>query len=83
MKFNIAAAQIQSHQADPYSNLEEISKICQRKEIAAAPNTIVVFPELARLNKNLWVYQKGFLAIGGIFAILAAIIRSLIKLPLK
>ncbi len=47
MKFNIAAAQIQSHQADPYSNLEEISKICQRKEIAAAPNTIVVFPELA------------------------------------
>ena len=47
MKFNIAAAQIQSHQADPQSNLEQISKLCQKKEIAADPNTIVVFPELA------------------------------------
>ncbi|MHA2203480.1 MAG: carbon-nitrogen hydrolase family protein [Candidatus Hodarchaeales archaeon] len=47
MKFNIAAAQIQSHQADPHSNLEKISKICQRKDVAADPNTIVVFPELA------------------------------------
>lgn len=47
MKFNIAAAQIQSHQADPHSNLEKISKICQREDVAANPNTIVVFPELA------------------------------------
>ncbi|UCG89797.1 MAG: carbon-nitrogen hydrolase family protein [Candidatus Heimdallarchaeota archaeon] len=47
MKLNIAAAQIQSHQADPPSNLETISKICQREDVAAAPNTIVVFPELA------------------------------------
>ncbi|MFX1284908.1 MAG: carbon-nitrogen hydrolase family protein [Promethearchaeota archaeon] len=47
MKFNIAAAQIQSHQADPHANLDKISKICQRKEITTDPNTIVVFPELA------------------------------------
>ncbi|MFX0123165.1 MAG: carbon-nitrogen hydrolase family protein [Candidatus Hodarchaeota archaeon] len=47
MKFRIAAAQIKSHQSDPNHNLEEISKICQRNEIADDPNTIVVFPELA------------------------------------
>ncbi|MFX1506139.1 MAG: carbon-nitrogen hydrolase family protein [Promethearchaeota archaeon] len=45
MKFNIAAAQIQSHQADPKTNLDEISRICQREDID--PDTIVVFPELA------------------------------------
>jgi predicted amidohydrolase len=45
MKFKIAAAQIQSHQADPKVNLDEISKICQREDID--PDTIVVFPELA------------------------------------
>jgi predicted amidohydrolase len=47
MKFNIVAAQIQSHQADPNSNLKKISKICQGKDVTADPNTIVVFPELA------------------------------------
>ncbi|MHA1967082.1 MAG: carbon-nitrogen hydrolase family protein [Candidatus Hodarchaeales archaeon] len=47
MKFRIAAAQIQSKQADPKKNLEEISKICQKKEISDYPNTIVVFPELS------------------------------------
>jgi predicted amidohydrolase len=45
MKFNIAAAQIQSHQADPKTNLKQITKICQRKDLDH--NTIVVFPELA------------------------------------
>ena len=47
MKFNIAVAQIQSHQADPAYNLEEITKFCQKKEIVANSNTIVVFPELS------------------------------------
>ncbi|MFX0015454.1 MAG: carbon-nitrogen hydrolase family protein [Promethearchaeota archaeon] len=47
MKFNVALAQIQSRQADPHSNLEEIAQICQKEEISANPNTIVVFPELA------------------------------------
>ncbi|MFW9903034.1 MAG: carbon-nitrogen hydrolase family protein [Candidatus Thorarchaeota archaeon] len=45
MKFNIAAAQIQSHQADPKANLDKISKICQYEGVG--PNTIVIFPELA------------------------------------
>lgn len=47
MKFRIAAAQIQSRQSDPRHNIEKISKICQKSEITADPNTIVVFPELA------------------------------------
>ncbi|UCG01022.1 MAG: carbon-nitrogen hydrolase family protein [Candidatus Heimdallarchaeota archaeon] len=47
MKYNIAAAQIQSHQADPDFNLKKIASICQKKEVATDPNTIVVFPELA------------------------------------
>ena len=47
MKFNIAAAQIQSHQADPKLNLEIIEEMCKQKDVASNPNTIVVFPELA------------------------------------
>jgi len=44
---------------------------------------VVIFPELELFNKNLWVYQKGLLAIGGTFALLVAIIRPLRKLSLK
>jgi predicted amidohydrolase len=47
MKFNIAAAQIQSHQADPKTNLEIITKMCKHEKVASDPNTIVVFPELS------------------------------------
>lgn len=47
MKFNIAIAQVQSRQADPNRNIEEISKICRKKEISKHTNTIVVFPELS------------------------------------
>ena len=47
MKFNIAAAQIQSHQADPKTNLEIIAKMCKHEEVTSDSNTIVVFPELA------------------------------------
>lgn len=47
MKFKIAAAQIQSRQADPRHNLEEIARTCKRKEVQEDPKTIVVFPELS------------------------------------
>jgi predicted amidohydrolase len=47
LKFRIIAAQIKSKQADPDYNIEMISKICQKQEVSADPNTIVVFPELS------------------------------------
>lgn len=44
---------------------------------------VVAFPDLQSLNKNLWFYQKGYLIIGGIFALLMAIIKPLKKLSPK
>lgn len=47
MKFRVAIAQIQSHQADPQSNLKIIDKICAKPEIQHESPTIVIFPELS------------------------------------
>jgi len=44
---------------------------------------VVAFPKLTSLNQNLWFYQKNCLLIGGIFAVLVAIIKPLKKLTLK
>ncbi|MHA1976871.1 MAG: carbon-nitrogen hydrolase family protein [Candidatus Hodarchaeales archaeon] len=47
MKFRVALAQIHSHQADPKTNLNMISKICSKNEISGDEDTIFVFPELS------------------------------------
>ena len=44
---------------------------------------LYVFPKLDAINQNLWFYQKGFLFIGGIFALLFSLIRPLNHLPQK
>ena len=44
---------------------------------------LFVFPKLAAINHNLWFYQKGFLFVGGIFALLFSLIRPLKHLPQK
>ncbi len=44
---------------------------------------VVVFPELQALNQDLWLYQKGYLIMGGIFALLMSIIKPLRNLSPK
>ena len=44
---------------------------------------LFVFPKLDAINHNLWFYQKGFLFVGGIFALLFSLIRPLKHLPQK
>jgi len=40
----------------------------------------VVFPELKTIKQNVWVYQKGYLFSGGVFAVLLAALRPLKRL---
>ena len=47
MKFRIALAQTQSHQADPKKNLEIVAEICAKNEIQDKLPTIVIFPEMS------------------------------------
>ncbi len=47
MKFRVALAQIQSHQADPRKNIEKISEICEKEEIQNELQTLVIFPEMS------------------------------------
>jgi len=47
MKFRVALAQVQSHQADPRKNIEKISEICSRQEIQNELQTLVIFPEMS------------------------------------
>lgn len=42
---------------------------------------LFVFPKLDAINHNLWFYQKGFLVVGGIFALLFSLIRPMKHLP--
>ena len=44
---------------------------------------LFVFPKLDTVNSNLWFYQKGFIIVGGIFALLFSLIRPLKQLPQK
>ena len=44
---------------------------------------LFVFPKLDAINHNLWFYQKGFLFVGGTFALLFSLIRPLKHLPQK
>jgi hypothetical protein len=44
---------------------------------------LFVFPKLDAINHNLWFYQKGFIVVGGIFALLFSLIRPLKHLPQK
>ncbi len=47
LKFRVALAQTHSHQADPTSNLQIISEICEKIDFDEEIPTIVVFPELS------------------------------------
>ena len=47
MKFRVALAQIQSHQADPRKNIETISEICSKQDIQNELQTLVIFPEMS------------------------------------
>ena len=47
MKFRVALAQIQSHQANPKKNFEIISEICAKQEIVHEQPTVVIFPEMS------------------------------------
>lgn len=44
---------------------------------------LFIFPKLDTINHNLWFYQKGFLVVGGIFALLFSLVRPLKHLPQK
>lgn len=49
----------------------------------AAHYLLFISPKMNTFNNNLWFYQKGFLIVGGIFALLFSLVRPLKQSPQK